>query len=650
MPYTAEQLETALRSAESAGDAESAAVIREALESVQGAPRGGSERPSYLTGLAQQAGQGVSFGWLDEAISKLIPAAVETFQPDLPKVPGGEQWMLDQQRQEMAQFQGNNPVASGLAQVGGAMLTGAGAAGVARAAAPGAAGAVSHAVPPWMLSTGVAAGGAGAMGAGAAEEGNRLQAGLMSAGVGAVGGAAAHALFKRLGPSAWGWLKQKLSSAPSTDAQRVMATALRDAGLTAKEADDYVRAIGPDAILADVPDLRGTAVASSALPGAQRDLIQNTLTQRDLRQQHQLWRLVSEHLKVSGKVRPHLNALAKTQKEAARANYEAAYDHTISRTPVLRELMEDPLIVDAVKHAKKLSRGKGISTLALKDGKLKEFPNMEGWDWIQRGLRSRAQRAAAAGKKDIARTYETARRELLGELDAINPDFGKARQTYARHEAVKDAVEYGQKALREDTEILEEILEDYTSSERQGFMLGLGKALREQILNPGEQRDVTRIPLFTSPLVRERLETALGKDATKSLMEEAGRIAVMRQTKNAVMSRSTTGDILSARQAMGVGERSPLMQAILQGASPVETLRQSVRSLADTGPSPETVGVLSRGLFTPGTSAQRFLAPGPMGRVSAPLGGVTGFLGQQSPIGVGAGVGGFLGQSRLLEE
>lgn len=649
MQYSAEQLQAALQAAQQSGDAEAVQILtgalQQALQAAQGQP--GAEEPSYAQGLAQQAGQGLTMGFLDEAIGILIPKAVEFFEPDLPKVPNGPEWMTEVQRQQAAAFQAENPVASTVAKVGGAMLAGGGAAGAAKAVAPGAVGAVTASTPAWMLSTGAGATAGGLTAAGEAAEGSRLSSGAGGAVVGALGGAAAHALFKRIGPAAWGWLKNKLTTAPKTEVQRVLRSSLREAGLDPAEADSFVRALGPDGILADVPGLRGTAVATSSLPGAPRELIQRTLGSRDAKQQADLWSLVAQRIQVSGKVRPSMNALAKAQKDAAKQNYDAAYNHTISRTPVLRQLMDDPLIVDAIKHAKKLSRGRGMATLALKNGKLKEFPNMEGWDWIQRGLRSRAQGAAASGKKDIARTYEQARRELTGELDAINPDFKKARHTYARYEAVKDAVETGRKALREDTEVLEELLEDYTHSERQGFMLGLGKALREEILRPGQNRDVTRIPLFQSPLVAERLKAALGEDTAEAIGKEARRLATMRSTNNAVMSRSTTADILSARAALGQNEGAPMMQSLIEGASPTEAVRRAIRSLSDTHPAPETVELLGRSLFTPGVSAQRMLSPGPAGRASSALGGPTGFLGQQSPVGVGAGLGGLFDESFL---
>lgn len=560
---------------------------------------------------ARAAGQGL-FGFGDELGAGLAATGAKamTLLPgDQPGegVPFGDIYrdIRDVEREGVEEFRKNYPgraygteIATGLLGGGYGAIK---AAQTAGKAAPQLTQKLMQATPPWMRATGGGAAAGSLYGAGMAEDSTAAGAVGGAAG-GAVGGSLGYAIVNKVGIPMAKALWRRVSTAPRTEATRLVRQALEDTGLTREAAEAELKRLGPDAILADLEgQLTNLARTAHSQPtGPARKAAEDLLTQRDLKQQSQLWGLTRRLTGSSGKTYTTEKALSAAQKKASQKHYKEAYKVPINPTGALQDLMELKSIKSAYRLGREMAEntgGKAAVGKMFKDGEWVDFPQIHEWDWIQRGLNRRISTMLRAGDKAGARAVIKLRQRVLDELDAQNPAFGKARQTYAGHAAVKDAMEAGKKFITQDADMLDDYVMGLTASEKQGYMIGVTKAIRDQILRPGETRDITRIPLFQSPLIRERLVAVLGEENTDMIMDQAQRLAQMRRTKNTVMTRSPTADILAGQE---LGRAGSVMGGAAEAASGnvKSGLGQMLRSVTSPGQmTPETAQALAQLLF-----------------------------------------------------
>jgi hypothetical protein len=368
-------------------------------------------------------------------------------------------------------------------------------------------------------------------------------------------GPAGKYFIDKIGAPAFGALARNLMSTERGDAQRLLLRALESSGMTPQDAAAELNRMGPDAVLADLsPALRQLGIDTTSIPGSSaRNIAESTLIPRARQQQDVIWNEINQTIGGPPGKKASLEAIERSQKEAAGPLYDEAYGEAIQPTQDLLNMLE----VDDVKKAYKAGRrlrqlesGAPVESFALVEGQWKDFPNMQEWDYIQRGLRSRAE-ANRIKNPTVARAIYQARNDMLEQLDEVNPAFGEARRTYAQHEALKDAMDAGERFLKEDEELLGEFVRGLTDSERQAYMVGVAKTLRREIMGAGQNRDISKLKLFNSPLNQEKLTAVLGPQRAQRVLDMAENLGQQQITANRTLNRSPTADILAGQKRMG---------------------------------------------------------------------------------------------------
>jgi len=578
-----------------------------------------------IPGLRRAGLQGATAGFSDE-IAGYPGAAIAKLMGDTKPYGDIRRDILQSERQQLAQFSNERPVLSTATEIAGGVpgaFLGGGLLGRGVQVAsklPGVGRAVEAAgyIPGIVKAAGTGAAGGGVYAAGKAEQ-DRTDAALSGALIGAVSGPIAHVVLKGLGAGKARLLTRKAQATPEK-ARQLVRNALKDSGYTQQEAQRILDDMGPDAVLADLHGQLGNLArtAQSSPSGTARKTAEDFLTARDARQHEKLWTLTRNLVGNEGRTANALEQLNNAQRAAAAPLYKSAYAQKIPQT----ERLKDVLQLDTVKRAYR----KGLQLEENETGrklseKLTGFPSMRGWDMIQRGLRRESDTLYRSGDKAGAAALLKLRSGILDEVDNVNPDFARARSVWARGESTKDAMELGTKFLRGDEEFLDAAVAGMTESEKQAFTLGATKAIRETIDKVATNRDLSRINLFQSPTAQRRLSLALGEDNANQLLTTAKNLHEMSVTKNSLLNRSPTADIMAGQNVAGL--RGAMVEALM--GNPATAARQAVRSvLPQPGMTDRTASGLGNLLLTPSLNINQALMRQPYNPAYGLLGGALG--------------------------
>ena len=558
--YTTDQLMKAAKKAMAAGDEDTARVLftqarDQSLAESEQTSRGMYTIPSAI----RQTLQGPTFGTADE-----IEAAARA--PFSDQTYGQIHGDLARTRKA---YQAQHPKAAFAQEVlGGLAGGGAGAAALSGTRAGAALGRASAAVPSGVQVAGAGAATGGAYGAGTADPGERLAGAGLGAGIGAGAGIAGKLVIDKVVAPLAARIGRNIASTERGDAKRLILRAMESSGMQPQDALVKMQTMGPDAVLADLsPALRQLGIEATSIAGSDaRTIAEKALIPRAQRQQDVIWDFTNRIMDNPPGKKASLQLITANQRRMAKPLYDEAYRAEIPLIPELQGFLDVPWIKKAYKKAQNLAqlekRQKTVGTAW--DPELQDFtsyPDMMEWDLIQRGLRLEAE-SKRIKSPSTARALYRARDELLGYLDEINPAFKDARQTYAHHEALKDAMDAGEKFLKEDEELLEEFVQSMTESERAAYMVGVAKTLRREIMGMGKNRNVALNKVFNTPLYQQKLNSVLGEEKAGKVLEMADNLGQQSLTMNKTLNRSPTADILSGQQQMqGPGSLFDLTKA-----------------------------------------------------------------------------------------
>jgi hypothetical protein len=122
-------------------------------------------------------------------------------------------------------------------------------------------------------------------------------------------------------------------------------------------------------------------------------------------------------------------------------------------------------------------------------GETLDLSRIDGWDHMKRALDDSIAGARQAGKNDDARLYRNLKNEMVSAVDSAVPDYAAARQAYAGHSEMIQALRDGQQAAAPNV-TREQVAGDFaqlgTEGERQMYRLGLGNAWREKLAGAGD--------------------------------------------------------------------------------------------------------------------------------------------------------------------
>lgn len=414
--------------------------------------------------LLRSGFQGAAFGFGDELYGAAAAA-----------IPGGHDY--ESARAEFntrdERFEEAHPVASiGANMVGGAILPGAGGAGVVRG--------VTGNIGKKMIAGGavgslLGAGGGALEGAGRAEPGERMAGAAM----GGAGGAAVGGTLGLLGPAA-GPPARKLAGV-ATDrlrqggARRIagneLSGALEDANLTPDKFIERYAELPPGSLPADVdPGLADRARAAANLnPSLRREggVVDDVVSRHTQRGER-----MASALRDESRLLPGFDI--EEVSEAAKKHVRDMYYRPLERanqsvtSPQFRELFADP-------DMKRILRSRGINP--GDDGAINFTQVQSILGRIQAKLKNQAD-------PDLYRRYKRLQREFTSAVEDEIDDFRIANLAYTHAMERGRAHELGAKAVNQSAEVLRKAFDDMPTREakeafRQGFLDKVERSLRE---------------------------------------------------------------------------------------------------------------------------------------------------------------------------
>ena len=591
--------------------------------------------------------QGATFGLGDEAgaagaasgrfLRALGADVLAGRTPDIDKAwsdaAGRYQERLTEQREGLKAYRDENPIkAIGAEVLGGvaAMPTIAGAAGnlVAR-------------LPKWLQATGLGGLFGAAQGAGTAEggAGERAAAGGVGGAIGAATGGLAYGAVKGIEAGISGARNLYRSAAhPREQALRIVAQKMGQDQVLPHQAQQRIRDLGPQAIIADVggENTLGLARGAAGVPGATKDRAARVLNRRAETEATRIGEAVNRGLKPQDYFAAEDEMLA-TLRAGAQKAYTAAYEGNPSiMTPKLNRILQSRdarRALGEASHIVENLRASGqpnaflgpiddeltaMARYAADLGKMERVAqpgvakgfSLETWDTLKRGidalmegprftneLTGRLNRQGAA--------LNQLRQALLSELDRATGGkqslYSAARAQYAGDAEVLGALRDGRKFMRLDPEQITRQMGELSDAAKEAYRSGAARAVKDIVENVADQASASN-RLFGKAITRAKIKAIFPDDpafADFAKTIEAERLFA--KTKNTVGAGSRTApmqaeqaDALNLLGSVGAvaGANVPGVHQLVASGIGRRIMQKMV------GPRPEVDAKLARILFT----------------------------------------------------
>lgn len=213
-------------------------------------------------------------------------------------------------------------------------------------------------------------------------------------------------------------------------------------------------------------------------------------------------------------------------------------------------------------------------------------PTLRVWDYAKRGLdavindgtdpltgklTSQAERAAAL------------KRQMLGYIDKINPEYERLRGQYADEKSLESAVKLGRSFMREDSEVTARRLAEMSEPEQKMFRNGAARAMYEKIMGAEETHTAFR-KFKSSPLMREKVRQVFPtKEGFDKFMGQLEREATFSRTRNVLTGNSRTALRQALQEDAGVPSEvaGDLARGRLGSAATRLLVSQGAKNLVD---------------------------------------------------------------------
>jgi hypothetical protein len=542
-----DELRALAKEAAEAGDAELLTALVDAINQSIPAPQppaqeiGGAE--SFLRGV----GQGVTFGFGDEAAAALSSGA-QWLGSDRPY---GELYEESKGRirGDVSAAERANPGLFLTGEISGSM---GGGPGMLAAKAVGTGGRV---IP---RLAGVGAGEGALYGTGLSEgetAGDVAMDAAQGAALGAVlapvGAKVAEGVGK-VGMGVYNAIRRKVMSSPKDVADRAVRKALADDSITGEEAMRLVDE-HPDLTLADMgPNLEQLAVGAGNTPGGGSRIATGALTGRQYGQQARIEAAAREGVGDKwGDYYDFLDNIVAQRKAQSAPLYDEAYKVAIQDTPGLAEISRMPSFQAAAKRAQKnlgdelgLGGGVGLGPEGMRSTRFMDLIKRELDDMIGTEIRG--------GNNNRARQLQGIKNQFVSELDAQNPAYKAARETFAGASQLKDAAELGKSVFigNKEPRLIQRAMKDMSEGELESFRVGVLDSLISRVqMAGGTHNSVKR--LVNSTRAKDLIRQVFPDEVSfNKFMDTLDAESAMTGTFQAVTQGSRTAPMLMQKDAL----------------------------------------------------------------------------------------------------
>jgi len=553
---------------------EQAAVIDEIVSTVK------PDKFSTAAGLSREVLSSATFSLGGEAAGagRAVGAAIRNLV-GLPSRSAGEAFTSGRQefRAPLDETRQESPIASAIAGVIGGF-------GGLRAAQ----GVAAQALPRLRdaAKVGVLSGAAGGTAAGFGESGEDTITGrLQDAAIGGVIGGTAGAVLP-VGLAAGGRVANFVASAVGRKnadkaARQLVLRAMQRDGVTAKDALSKYNAWqstgSKPETLADLAggNLRGLARAVTSTPGSAKHRATEMLARRQSDQGARAADDIAQTMRLERRgYYEAIDELVESRRSLAAPAYERAYSAQAVWSDKLEGMLKRPSMKAAWEKARRIAADQGEDlpqVFTLDDAGnitgIREIPNARVWDFMKRGLDDVLQgsRNPLTGKieTDSGRAVDTLRRELLDELDLINPAYAEARGVFSSFSNSIDAAERGRQFAKGDLELTRKAFNELPDADKDFFRLGVFRQMRDTIANAPDGSDVVK-RIFGSDMKRDRLRAVFPtEDAFEAFTEAMRRESRMFELRRVVEGGSPTARILE--ELSDAADEASTLETVLSG-------------------------------------------------------------------------------------
>lgn len=562
-------------------------------------------------GTLRQITQGGLFGWADE-----IDSAAQAAQQ---KLQGSEQPFGDLYRQnqnayadEQRRFANQHPALSLGSEMLGGLTTGL--VGGAKVAP------TLMAKQSPLLTSNLMAGGGGALyGAGKAATVEDIPTEA------AIGGGLGMGLNTVTYPLA-NWLARtgsKMFQRPQMTTEgiagRKVGEALQRDEMTIDDAIKRQTEMGPMARLVDAGEANVMDLAESVanMPGRTKALARTFLTDRQEQQFSRMMGDVRRTLGNDGKYIGTYREMAQQRAKEAGPLYRLANDKNVDPSVI-------QFISDRLESLAAQSEGTGIGR-SIRNANRMLFKTVNGervpktnvgreLHTVKMELDDQIGKAIRQGENAKAKALLGIKSDLLDAMEQASPDYRKAREMFAGDSALLNAMEAGKKVLREDAEELVYTIEKMSQSEKDAYLIGATKAIRDKLASVGDRQNAA-MRIAGNPAMRERLRPLFDNEAGfEDFMQAMAREEKFTEVKNRLLANSrtqprqeATNDLADLGAELATGDKAGAIVRFLRNAKesmgrkqqmPDQVRAELGRLLFEAGPD-ELRRVLRQGGMTP---------------------------------------------------
>jgi hypothetical protein len=265
----------------------------------------------------------------------------------------------------------------------------------------------------------------------------------------------------------------------------------------------------------------------------------------------------------SFKSKEDLEAAYNASREGAYKKAYAASDRPIN-SPVLQRLMGSRMVNQAIKEAVETGNDRAIiqghggfnSPITITpDGRMvwnktaggaPSYPNLQFWDYVKRGLDTKASIAFRAGDKDTGGLAADASKQLRGELDKLVPNIYKeARGVGETYFGRTKMIEAGQDAInfKDDPRALGKIMGKMDDAGKALFREGHAGALADKAEKGGAQAIGK---MFEQPKQRKIIEAIHGEKGTDKIQAMLLRENIFKEAQKSLGGSTTARQLIEA--------------------------------------------------------------------------------------------------------
>ena len=462
-------------------------------------------------------------------------------------------------------------------------------------------------------------------------------------------GAALPATFRGLA-RAWGAASQRFGSA-TRQAGGLILRELQNGQISLNQAKARLSKLGREAVLADIPELRGLAerVAQSGGIGARR--AQRILNSRAKKAGQ---RIVDAAGDILGNRRPFQETLEELVEERSALSgplYEKAYEQSIGLSNELQDAAARigklaPMVLNRAERSLAAELGQNIDDVTLatvgRGGRVSfsDAPGVQYWDLVKRELDDMIGKAVRVGQNNRARQLGAIKDQIVQNVDSQTEGAYKAaREAFAGPIQLQNALESGRGFARGDADQIISGIREMTESEREMFRIGVVKGVQ----------DITEARTLTSDQTRRLFDTQRNNRIFKEVFPDQKSLnrfksVILREKEFTETNRILQGSPTFRRQAAAEAQNRQIEETIRDLLTRGPEGRQSLvgRAIRQAGRerslAPEVGAELGQALFTPGTEIEQIIQQ--IGQQQVPGAGA-------QALGAGLAVGGAVGAREI---